>query len=63
MVFINSKGTRWYLHMRNTIIGRNKLPAITYFFRKEKKDDYLDNLPIHLMIKETPSGLPIVKKI
>lgn len=63
MVFTNSKGTKWFLHKRDTIIGRNKIETVTYFFRKEKKEDYCPELPPGRTVMETHSGLPIVKKI
>ena len=62
MEFVNSKGVRWYLHCRNTIIGRNKIATKTYFFRREVKEDVCHELPLGWRIKETHSGLPIVKK-
>lgn len=63
MIFTNSKGNKYYLHKRNTIIGRNKISTVTYFFRKEKKEDYCPELPFGWTVMETKSGLPIVKKI
>lgn len=63
MIFTNSKGTKWYLHKKDTVIGRNKIKTVTYFFRKEMKEDYCVSLPGHLTVKETHSGLPIIKKI
>lgn len=63
MVFTNSKGVKYFLHKRNTVIGRNKIATITYFFRKEKKEDYCDALPNGWTVMETHSGLPIVKKL
>ena len=62
MVFTNSKGIQWFLHKRDTIIGRNKIKTVTYFFRKEKKEDYCPELPVGWTVKETHSGLPVVKK-
>jgi len=62
MKFVNSKGITYYLHSRIITLPRNKVTARSYFFRREKKEDYLPELPIHLTIKETHTGLPIVKK-
>lgn len=62
MKFVNSKGVTYYLHSREVLLPRNKVKARSYFFKREKGEDYLSELPIHLMIKETHTGLPIVKK-
>ena len=62
MTFVNSKGIRWFLHKKIVTIGRNKIQVPTYFFKKEKTEGYSD-LPIGYMVKETKSGLPIIKKL
>lgn len=63
MTYTNSKGQKYFLHCRKTVIGRNKIETLTYFFRKERKEDYCDALPFGWTVKETHSGLPIVKKL
>lgn len=64
MTFTNSKGIKYYLHKRNTVIGRNKIATLTYFFRKEIwGEEYCAELPVGWTVKETHSGLPIVKKL
>lgn len=60
--FTNSKGKKWYLHEKMVIIGRNKIKVPVRFFRKEKQEGFC-SLPIGYTVKETPSGLPIVKKL
>lgn len=63
MEFTNSKGKKYYLHRRETVLPRNRIKAFTYFFRTEKKEDICESLPVHLKIQETRTGLPIVKRI
>lgn len=62
MEFVNSKGVRWYLHKQQTIIGRNKQEVTTYFFRKVKQEGFC-SMPIGYKTKETPNGLPIIKRL
>ncbi len=63
MTYTNSRGIKYFLHRKETIIGKNKLPTKTYFFRREKKDDYFPELPAGWTVIEARNGLPIVKKI
>lgn len=63
MTYTAKNGNKWYLHKRNTIIGRNKIKTVTYFFRKEKKEDLCQELPFGWTVIETRTGLPIVKKV
>lgn len=63
MEYTNTKGVKYYLHTRKNILPRNKAEVTTYFFRKEKKEDYCDKLPLRLTVSETPTGLPVVKRI
>lgn len=62
MMYSNSKGVKFFLHCKNTVIGRNKIATKTYFFRKEQKEDYCHALPKGWIVRETHSGLPVVKK-
>lgn len=62
MEFSNSKGIKWYLHKKQTIIGRNRVEVTTYFFKKEKGEGYT-NLPIGYKVSETKTGLPVIKKL
>lgn len=62
MEFTNSKGVKWYLNKVKRIIGRNKQEVDTYFFSKVKPAENA-SLPLKYTIKETKSGLPIIKKL
>jgi len=62
MIHTNSKGFKYYLHRKTTVIGRNKVSVATHFFCKDKRDGYCSELPAHLTVIETQSGLPFVKK-
>lgn len=61
MIYINSHGVTYYLHSRQNQLPRNKAKVTTYFFRKEKKEDYCPELPMRLKVSETHTGLPVVK--
>lgn len=63
MIFTNSKGIKYYLHKRISILDRNHIEVATYFFRKEKKEDYVGELPVTLRVSETKTGLPVVKHL
>ena len=63
MVFTNKQGVQWYSHKVRRVIGRNKVEVDTYFFKKEKGPDYIEELPETYTVKETHTGLPIIKKI
>lgn len=60
-MYTNSKGTVYYLHTRENMLPRNKAKVTTYFFRREKKEDYCPELPARLIVSETHTGLPVVK--
>lgn len=62
MEFTNSKGVKYYLHKLRRIIGRNKVEVDTFHFRKEKGEGYC-SLPVKYTVVETPSGLPVIKKL
>jgi hypothetical protein len=64
MIYTNSKGVKYYLSKKIVTIGWNKNATVpTYFFRREKREDYCPELPPNLTVVETHSGLPIVKSI
>jgi hypothetical protein len=62
MEYTNSKGVKYYLHKKMVVIGRNKIEVPVHFFRKVRMEGFCA-LPIGYKIRETPSGLPVVKKL
>ncbi len=59
---VNSKGQTYYLHEREVTLKGGRLQTI-YFFAKEVKDGAIDALPEgYLVIENTRTGLPILKK-
>lgn len=62
MKFINKAGVAWYLHSKQNMLPRNKAKVTTYYFKREKAENYCEELPIHLTVSETHTGLPVVKR-
>lgn len=64
MEYVNSKGIKYYLHFLIRIIGRNCISVDTYFFtKKENGTGYSCPLPVGFTVKETRTGLPVIKKL
>jgi len=64
MEYVNSKGVKYYLHFVISIIGRNRVSVDTYFFTKDKNGKgYPCSLPDKFVVKETRTGLPVIKKL
>ncbi|MDQ4077670.1 MAG: hypothetical protein M3220_15670 [Chloroflexota bacterium] len=57
--YTNSKGTTYYLHSRDARNSNTKL----YFFAREEKDGSVDELPEGYEVRETGTGLPVLKKV
>ena len=58
----NSKGQKYYLHQRDVILKGGREQRI-YFFAREVKDGAIDDLPSGMVVVEnTRTGLPILKK-
>lgn len=55
----NKKGTTYYLHSRN---ARGNSGTKLYFFAREVKDGSVDTLPSGYEVRETDTGLPVLKK-
>ncbi len=58
----NSKGQTYHLHQRDVILKGGREQRI-YFFAKEVKDGAIDDLPEgFIVVENTRTGLPILKK-
>lgn len=58
----NSKGQTYYLHSKEVTLKGGRLQRI-YYFAREEKDGAIDDLPEGFMVVEnTRTGLPILKK-
>ena len=58
----NSKGQTYYLHQRDVTLKGGRQQRI-YFFAREEKDGVINDLPEGMMVVEnTRTGLPILKK-
>ncbi|MBA3532324.1 MAG: hypothetical protein H0T73_10425 [Ardenticatenales bacterium] len=55
----NAKGTTYYLHARDAKGGKG---TKLYFFAREVKEGPVDALPQGYEVKETNTGLPVLKK-
>ena len=59
--YTNSKGKKYFLHQTETTLkGGGK--RMIYFFRGEVDDRALDAVPEGMVVSETKSGLPVLKK-
>ena len=59
---VNSKGQTYFLHRREVTLKGGRLQTI-YFFAREEKDGVIDELPEgYIVIENTKTGLPILKK-
>ena len=63
MRYVNKAGIAYFLHSRENMLPRNKAKVTTYFFRREKKEDYCPELPARFKVSETHTGLPVIKKV
>jgi hypothetical protein len=59
--FTNSKGNKYILHSRQTVL-KNGAKQTIYFFAKEAKDGALDAVPAGYEVSESKNGLPVLKK-
>ena len=59
---VNSKGQTYYLHEREvTLKGGRK--QVIYFFGREAKEGAIDEMPEgYIVVENTRTGLPILKK-
>lgn len=58
----NSKGQTYYLHQRDVTLKGGRQQRI-YFFAREVKDGAIDSLPSgYVVVENTRTGLPILKK-
>jgi hypothetical protein len=59
---VNSKGQTYYLHKREVTLKGGRQQVI-YFFAKEVKDGAIDEMPAgYVVVENTRTGLPILKK-
>lgn len=59
---VNSKGQTYYLHMRDVTLKGGRQQTI-YFFGKEAKEGAIDAMPEgYIVVENTRTGLPILKK-
>lgn len=59
---VNSKGQTYYLHQRDVTLKGGRQQRI-FFFAREEKDGVIDALPEgYLVVENTRTGLPILKK-
>ena len=59
---VNSKGQTYYLHMRDVTLKGGRQQTM-YFFAKEVKDGAIDEVPAgYIVIENSRTGLPILKK-
>lgn len=54
----NAKGKTYFLHARDAKNSATKL----YFFAREEKEGAVDQLPEGYEVRETGTGLPVLKK-
>jgi len=58
----NSKGQTYYLHRQEVTLKGGRLQTI-YYFAKEPKPTAIDEIPEgYIVIENTRTGLPILKK-
>ena len=58
----NSKGQTYYLHRQEVTLKGGRLQTI-YYFAKEPKPTAIDEIPEgYVVIENTRTGLPILKK-
>lgn len=59
---VNSKGQTYYLHQRDVILKGGRQQRI-YFFGREVKEGAIDSMPMgYIVVENTRTGLPILKK-
>ena len=59
---VNSKGQTYYLHMRDVTLKGGRQQTI-YFFGREAKEGAIDEMPEgYIVVENTRTGLPILKK-
>ena len=59
---VNSKGQTYYLHQRDVTLKGGRQQRI-FFFAREEKEGVIDALPEgYLVVENTRTGLPILKK-
>ena len=65
MEWTNSQGVKWYLHCKDIIFGRNKIKKTNYFFTHKNTDNpYIGcGIPVGYIVSETPTGMPVLKRL
>ncbi len=59
---VNSKGQTYYLHSREVTLKGGRQQRI-FFFAREVKDGAIDEMPEgYIVVENTRTGLPILKK-
>lgn len=59
---VNSRGQTYYLHSREVTLKGGRQQRI-YFFAREVKDGAIDEMPDgYIVVENTRTGLPILKK-
>lgn len=57
--YTNTSGKTYFLHARDAKGGKG---TKLYFFAKEEKEGVIDQVPSGYEVKETSTGLPVLKK-
>lgn len=60
--FTNSKGNKYFLHMKARVTKEGKSSPL-YFFSKEVKEGAIDAVPAGYTVAEMATGLPVLKKV
>ena len=58
--YTNSKGRTYYLQCRRGVLHNHDAPI--YFFRREVIDEAVADIPAGMVISETSSGMPLLKR-
>ena len=60
--FVNSKGTKYYLHNKKTMRGTKEV-TLFYFAKDERPADALAAVPAGYKVVEMKTGMPVLKKV
>jgi hypothetical protein len=59
--FVNSKGTKYYLHNKKTMRGTKEV-TLFYFAKDVRPADALEAVPAAYQVVEMKTGMPVLKK-
>jgi hypothetical protein len=60
--FTNSKGRKYYLHMKETTLKNGRTQTIYFFAKEVKAEGALNAVPAGYKVSESRNGLPVLKK-